>query len=82
MREEKSIRDAQKIITELKEENERLRRSNAVLKFNLLPEAEQIWALNVFNMDREKPELFWHEVDKFKQEYINYKERNNDDLPF
>jgi hypothetical protein len=55
---------------------------NAVLRFNLLPKSEQEWALNVFNMNREKTELFWPELDKFKQEYINYKEEIDDSLPF
>jgi hypothetical protein len=41
MREEKRIRDAQKTIAELKQENERLRMYNAVLRFNLLPKSEQ-----------------------------------------
>lgn len=82
MREEKRVVDAQKTISELKQENERLRRYNAVLRFNLLPKSEQEWALNVFNMNREKTELFWPELDKFKQEYINYKEETDDSLPF
>ena len=72
------IKDS-RIIEELRQENERLKKANYLLRFDALPKQEQEWALRGFEICRWLQELTPSEIIDFK---VKYMEKYDDELPF
>lgn len=68
-----------RIIEELRQENERLKKANYLLRFDALPKQEQEWALKAFEICRWLQELTPSEIIDFK---VKYMEKYDDELPF
>lgn len=83
-KEEISAFDTLKRIADLEQENKELKAKVKLLRFDLLPKAEREWVENTYRMTHPSEDKLFlgNEWSVFKQDYMDWKDNDNKNLPF